>query len=63
VLAFVQTRAPGQHESRLATNSARIMPHGKVLMVLTLKNKAELSKKSFESTLFNIFLTLKEITD
>jgi hypothetical protein len=62
VLAFVQTRAPGQHESRLAINSARIMPHGKVLMVLSLKNPVELSKKSLKPTLFNNVLRLEEIT-
>jgi len=39
------------------------MPHGKVLMVLTLKNLAGLSKKRLKPTLFNNVLTLKEITD
>jgi hypothetical protein len=38
------------------------MPHGTALMVLILKNQADLSKKSLKPTLFNNVLTLKEIT-
>jgi hypothetical protein len=35
----------------------------RVIALLTLKNLAELSKKSTEPTCFNMLLTLKEITD
>jgi hypothetical protein len=42
---------------------ARSILNTRVIALLTLKNLAELSKKSTEPTLFNMLLTLKEITD